>query len=104
MVHARNPQRARALDPLIGRGADLAVADFIDRWESADPPAPQALAHLVLLIDDWGRLLRTDPGLPSSLLEPGWPSARSTRTFRCLLNRLSPRAEEQIGNLLRPEK
>ncbi|MET7642052.1 SDR family NAD(P)-dependent oxidoreductase [Streptomyces sp. NPDC005426] len=31
VVHARNPERAQALDPLIGRGAELIVADFTDR-------------------------------------------------------------------------
>ncbi|MEU2247789.1 SDR family NAD(P)-dependent oxidoreductase [Streptomyces sp. NPDC019224] len=31
VVHARNPERAGALDPLIGRGAELVVADFADR-------------------------------------------------------------------------
>ena len=31
IVHARNSDRARALDPLTKRGADLVVADFTDR-------------------------------------------------------------------------
>jgi len=31
VVHARNRQRAAALDPLVGRGADLVVGDLADR-------------------------------------------------------------------------
>ncbi|WP_330337325.1 SDR family NAD(P)-dependent oxidoreductase [Streptomyces sp. NBC_00557] len=31
VVHARNPQRARSLDALTGRGADLVVGDLADR-------------------------------------------------------------------------
>ncbi|MFG3204090.1 SDR family NAD(P)-dependent oxidoreductase [Streptomyces sp. NPDC048192] len=31
VVHARNPQRARSLDDLTGRGADLVVGDLADR-------------------------------------------------------------------------
>jgi NAD(P)-dependent dehydrogenase (short-subunit alcohol dehydrogenase family) len=31
VVHARNPERAGALDPLVGRGAGLVIADLTDR-------------------------------------------------------------------------
>jgi NAD(P)-dependent dehydrogenase (short-subunit alcohol dehydrogenase family) len=31
VVHARNEQRARTLDTLVDRGADLVIADFVDR-------------------------------------------------------------------------
>ncbi|MEV5312065.1 SDR family NAD(P)-dependent oxidoreductase [Streptomyces sp. NPDC052610] len=31
VVHARNPQRAKGLDGLVARGAELVVADFTDR-------------------------------------------------------------------------
>ncbi|MGW2620049.1 SDR family NAD(P)-dependent oxidoreductase [Streptomyces sp. NPDC001500] len=31
VVHARNPQRAQALDPLVRRGAGVVVGDFTDR-------------------------------------------------------------------------
>ncbi|MFJ3210498.1 SDR family NAD(P)-dependent oxidoreductase [Streptomyces flaveolus] len=31
VAHARNPERATALEPLISRGADVVVADFTDR-------------------------------------------------------------------------
>ncbi|BCL25251.1 SDR family NAD(P)-dependent oxidoreductase [Streptomyces aurantiacus] len=43
VVHARNPQRARALDPLVGRGADLVVADFTD---------PDAVRHIATELND----------------------------------------------------
>ncbi|MDQ0771862.1 NAD(P)-dependent dehydrogenase (short-subunit alcohol dehydrogenase family) [Streptomyces aurantiacus] len=43
VVHARNPQRARALDPLVGRGADLVVADFTD---------PGAVRHIATELND----------------------------------------------------
>ncbi|MFF7649931.1 SDR family NAD(P)-dependent oxidoreductase [Streptomyces sp. NPDC007983] len=52
VVHARNPQRATALDPLVGRGADLVVADLTDRdavrriaAELNDQPLLDAVIH-----------------------------------------------------------
>ncbi|MFE9674564.1 SDR family NAD(P)-dependent oxidoreductase [Streptomyces sp. NPDC006259] len=43
VVHARDPRRARAVDPLVGRGAGLVVADFTDR---------DAVRHLAAELND----------------------------------------------------
>ncbi|WP_328744093.1 SDR family NAD(P)-dependent oxidoreductase [Streptomyces sp. NBC_00285] len=52
VVHARNSERARALDPLVGRGAGLVVADFTDQaavrqlaTELNDGPPLDAVIH-----------------------------------------------------------
>ncbi|MFK0159924.1 PaaX family transcriptional regulator C-terminal domain-containing protein [Streptomyces sp. NPDC090493] len=73
---------------------------FLDRWEHAEPPPGDALPQLLLLIDDWGRLLRSDPGLPAAYLDDDWPAARSAQTFSHLRGRLGPTAEKEIDQLL----
>jgi NAD(P)-dependent dehydrogenase (short-subunit alcohol dehydrogenase family) len=52
VVHARNPQRAGALDPLVGRGAGIVFADLTDRdavgqivTELNDLPPLDAVIH-----------------------------------------------------------
>ncbi|MEU2924123.1 SDR family NAD(P)-dependent oxidoreductase [Streptomyces sp. NPDC007251] len=47
VVHARNPQRARGLDDLVGRGADLVVGDLAER---------DAVRRLAAEVDDNGPL------------------------------------------------
>ncbi|MEU7300235.1 SDR family NAD(P)-dependent oxidoreductase [Streptomyces sp. NPDC007206] len=47
VVHARNPQRARSLDALVGRGADLVVGDLAER---------DAVRRLAAEVDDKGPL------------------------------------------------
>jgi phenylacetic acid degradation operon negative regulatory protein len=79
------------------RAAHLSL---LARWEAAEPRSAEALPQLLLLLDDWGRLLRTDPGLPAAYLEEGW---RSARTFRRLEARLGPLADEQLQQLMRAE-
>jgi len=74
---------------------------FLDRWENAEPPPGEALSQLLSLTDDWGRLLRSDPGLPAAYLDDDWPAPRSARTFSRLRKRLGPGAEEEIDQMLR---
>ncbi|MER5219910.1 PaaX family transcriptional regulator [Streptomyces flaveus] len=76
---------------------------FLARWEAADPRAAEALPQLLLLLDDWGRLLRTDPGLPAAYLEEDWPAERSARTFQRLEACLGPLADEQLQQLMDAE-
>ncbi|MFL5995960.1 MAG: PaaX family transcriptional regulator C-terminal domain-containing protein [Streptomyces sp.] len=63
-------------------------------------PGPSAGASAVPRSDlrfyDWGRLLRTDPGLPAAHLEGDWPAERSARTFQRLEARLGPLADERL--------
>ena len=73
---------------------------FLDRWEAADAASAEALPQLLLLLDDWGRLLRTDPGLPAAYLDEVWPAERSARTFQRLEARLGPLADEQLLQLM----
>jgi phenylacetic acid degradation operon negative regulatory protein len=76
---------------------------LLARWEAAEPRSAEALPQLLLLLDDWGRLLRTDPGLPAAYLEEDWPAERSARTFQRLEARLGPLADEQLQQLMRAE-
>lgn len=65
---------------------------FLDRWEAADPASAEALPQLLMLLDDWGQLLRTDPGtarrppgrgLACRALRPDIPAPRgATRPAR----------------------
>lgn len=76
--------------------------NFLARWENAKPPGASALAQLLLLHDDWGRLLRADPGLPATYLDDDWPADRSTRTFQRLQTLLGPLADQQLEALVGP--
>ncbi|MGW1712821.1 PaaX family transcriptional regulator C-terminal domain-containing protein [Streptomyces sp. NPDC002156] len=75
---------------------------LLQRWEHAEPPSGEALSQLLLLIDDWGRLLRSDPGLPAANLDDDWPAPRSARTLSRLRRRLGPGADKEIDQLPRP--
>jgi phenylacetic acid degradation operon negative regulatory protein len=93
-------------DQLVRQAWDLDVIrrahhDFLARWETAQPDtAPAAaLPQFLLLLDQWARLLRTDPGLPAAYLDD-WPAGRSARTFQRLLQRLGSAAEQQLHHLI----
>lgn len=73
---------------------------FLNRWEDASPPPEEALPQLVLLLDDWSHLLRTDPGLPAAHLGPDWPAHRSTAAFQRLHPLLLPLANDRYDDLL----
>jgi phenylacetic acid degradation operon negative regulatory protein len=73
---------------------------FAARWQDAKPAPDEALPQLLLLIDDWGELLRTDPGLPATHLGGDWPAEHSTRIFRRLDAQLGPAAEQRLEQLL----
>ncbi|GHB83271.1 PaaX family transcriptional regulator [Streptomyces umbrinus] len=75
---------------------------FLGRWEDTEPPLTDALPQLLLLHDDWGRLLRADPGLPAAYLDDDWPSTRSTHTFQRLQALLASHADQQLSALLDP--
>ncbi|MEU3788024.1 PaaX family transcriptional regulator C-terminal domain-containing protein [Streptomyces sp900129855] len=73
---------------------------FLANWEKAEPPPADALPQLLLLQDDWGRLLRADPGLPPSYLGEEWPAHRSTQAFQRLQALLGPHADRQLDALV----
>ena len=90
---------------LVRRAWDLtalraAHTQFLDRWAHPEPNPGDALSHLLLLIDDWGRLLRTDPGLPIPHLPHDWPAPHSADAFTRARHRLGPGAEKQLEDLL----
>ena len=80
------------------RAAHLA---FTDRWMDADRSPTDALPQFLLLLQDWGRLLRTDPGLPAADHDPDWPAPASADLFRQLNGALGALAEEHLRDLVR---
>lgn len=73
---------------------------FISRWRQDLDATGSALTALVLLLRDWGNLLRIDPGLPTEHLGPAWPAPRSANLFQGLDNKLGPRAEQELHDRL----
>jgi phenylacetic acid degradation operon negative regulatory protein len=82
--------QARLDDPaeqqrLVTQAWDVADLDrqyraFIDRFGAGRPQSPaDALAHLAHLVYEWRRLLLADPGLPATLLPPGWNGGEARR-------------------------
>jgi phenylacetic acid degradation operon negative regulatory protein len=52
-----------------------------------EQPDEQAFAADLLLVDAWRLLPRIDPGLPATLLPPGWPAPAAFDVFRTLHDR-----------------
>jgi DNA-binding transcriptional regulator PaaX len=63
---------------------------FLARWSAGGPDDIGPMAARTLLVADWLRLLRTDPGLPTQHLSPDWPAEQSARTYNDVLARLRP--------------
>jgi phenylacetic acid degradation operon negative regulatory protein len=78
--------------------------EFAARWQTTDPPPAESLPQFLLLISDWGRLLRTDPGLPEAYVDQDWPADHSAQIFRRLESRLGPLAERQLEQLMLPNE
>lgn len=60
-----------------------AYSAFLEQWSGVRPGAgdgPAFAAHL-RLVDSWRRFPRIDPGLPESLLPPGWEGRRAFDLF-----------------------
>jgi phenylacetic acid degradation operon negative regulatory protein len=93
------------LDRLVQRAWDvpsvrLAHTWFIDTWSSPSA-VTGSLAQLTLLGADWLRLLRADPGLPSTHLGPGWLASTSTEIHRQVLQYVGPSARAALNRSLR---
>jgi DNA-binding transcriptional regulator PaaX len=63
---------------------------FLARWSAGGRDDIGPMAARTLLVADWLRLLRTDPGLPTQHLSPDWPAENSARTYHDVLARLRP--------------
>jgi phenylacetic acid degradation operon negative regulatory protein len=74
--------------------------DFAAHWEDERSPAA-ALPRFLRLLDEWGRLLRTDPGLPAAHLDDEWPAKHSAQIFQRLEAQLGPLAEAELEQLVR---
>ncbi|KQS69026.1 transcriptional regulator [Modestobacter sp. Leaf380] len=87
----------RAWDVPAVRAAHTA---FVETW-GRPPRVSGSLAQLTLLGADWLALLRTDPGLPGSVLGEDWPAAASTATYRRVFDALEPAATAALHRALR---
>jgi DNA-binding transcriptional regulator PaaX len=92
---AARPLPPTQLTPLIRRVWDVPRIReeherFLARWSAGGPDDIGPLATRTLLVADWLRLLRTDPGLPTQHLSPDWPAEHSARTSHDVLARLRP--------------
>lgn len=69
---------------------------FIEAWSGAgSPDVSAALSVRAMLVADWLALVRTDPGLPRTLLDPEWPADRSLTLYLGLRDETSvPAAHE----------
>lgn len=86
--------------PVIARQYD----EFLDahrglvRARICDPE--RAFATYVPMLTAWRRLPYLDPGLPLSVLPPGWPGVAAERLFATLDDRLGPSAADHVRGIL----
>jgi phenylacetic acid degradation operon negative regulatory protein len=93
------------LDTLIRRVWDVeairaAHNTFLSRWFHAPKPSLEPMAALSLLIADWLRLLRSDPGLPKSHLGDDWPADQSTQAYQSGVRRMHSPADDEFNQAM----
>ncbi|HET7015643.1 MAG TPA: PaaX family transcriptional regulator C-terminal domain-containing protein [Streptosporangiaceae bacterium] len=81
--------------PAIERQYEAFCAEF-DSAATSDP-----LTSLIELVHAWRRFPSVDPGLPPSLLPPGWSGTRAAELFAARHDAWSPAAAEQWASLNR---
>ncbi|WP_249523544.1 PaaX family transcriptional regulator [Modestobacter marinus] len=102
---AAQPLAGTDVDGMVHRAWDVpavlaAHQAFLQAW--ATPPAHLSeLGRATLLIADWLRLLRTDPGLPALHLGPDWPAARSAELYQQTFAALRPGAQAALVRTVR---
>lgn len=74
---------------------------FLYRWSPAPAMALSPIATLTLLVADWLRLLRTDPGLPTAYLGSDWPADLSAKAYLTLSDRYRPMALKELDAALK---
>lgn len=73
-------------------------AGVLESWERrTDTPPEEAYRDYLLALDSWRHLPYTDPGLPTALLPPDWPGARSAAVFQGLHARLREAGAKFVG-------
>nr|WP_255426443.1 PaaX family transcriptional regulator C-terminal domain-containing protein [Pseudonocardia sp. C8] len=66
------------------------------RWSGDGGTDEQAFVDHLNLVDAWRELPYLDPGLPESLLPPGWPGREGVALFARLNGRLEPPARAHV--------
>ena len=107
MPHAfvAHPLPSTRVDAFVRRAWDLSElraehTRFLAQWERHAPTPGNQLAELTLLVSDWLRLLRADPGLPAAHLPADWPAHRSYATYRRLRDLLEEPAVAAFERML----
>ncbi|CAM3817795.1 Transcriptional repressor PaaX [Vibrio aerogenes CECT 7868] len=72
---------------------------FIATWAPESADHLPSLSAFIRLFNDWVYLLRTDPGLPVTDLDPDWPSIRSEGVFKQLYHPWRSAAEKQFHQI-----
>jgi phenylacetic acid degradation operon negative regulatory protein len=70
--------------------------NFIHTWEQASPNNRPVLSAFIHLVNDWTHLLRIDPGLPGTEIDPDWPAIHSEAIFKRLYQPWRQVAEEEF--------
>lgn len=102
---AAQPLPGTDVDGMVHRAWDVpavlaAHQQFLRAW-TTPPGHLSELGRATLLIADWLRLLRTDPGLPADHLGPDWPAARSAELYRQTFAALRPGAQAALTRAVR---
>lgn len=71
-----------------------------DDLEAGDVTLRDALVQRTLLMNDWRRLNRLDPDLPSDLLPDDWPRADARRLFVAVHDGLAPLAVTRFDQII----
>ena len=98
------PATPTLMESLVSKAWDIpairaAHMRFLDAWEQVPALTEQALANLIRLAENWAQLLRSDPGLPGSVLDEHWPAQRSVATFQRLFGAWTQHAAQQFKAL-----
>ncbi|MDF5758308.1 PaaX family transcriptional regulator C-terminal domain-containing protein [Spongiactinospora sp. TRM90649] len=106
-VFAAEPRPPTDMRALVSDAYDLdglgrKYADFLTRWDQADPMprAPDDLARSLVLLTEWLQIIRVDPRLPVRHLPDDWPAGKAQAVCHALYERFRPQAAAIVADLL----
>jgi phenylacetic acid degradation operon negative regulatory protein len=93
---------AKAWDlDVLGADYEAFVTEWLPLVSAVDGSRPpEAFAASQRLLHAWRKFLFRDPGLPQSVLPPGWPGESAARFFDEHTLRLAPAAEAYLSDCL----
>ena len=101
------PAEPAAVGQMVREAYDLpAIAgryqQFLRRWDTPRPlpAAPDDLARQLWLLSEWLLILRDDPRIPLRHLPPDWPAVAAEKVFHRRHDRLDPRTQKILDQVL----